>query len=62
MSFGLDPTGVHVVTFRVHDELTLALDGQSYQGHGKVELLDPNGNLITELPPTTVHAKRINPD
>jgi hypothetical protein len=60
LSFGFDPTGVHVVTLRVHDELTLARDGQSYSGHGKVELLSPDGNLITELPPTTVHAVRIN--
>jgi hypothetical protein len=60
LSLGLDPTGVHVVTFRVHDELKLARDGQSYRGHGKVELLSPDGNLITELPPTTVHAVRIN--
>jgi hypothetical protein len=44
----------------VHDELTLARDGQSYQGHGKVELLSPDGNLITELPPTTTQATRIN--
>jgi hypothetical protein len=60
LSFGLDPTGVHVVTFRVQDELTLARDGQSYSGHGKVELLSPDGNLITELPPTTTHGTRIN--
>lgn len=60
MAFGYDPAGVHVVTFRVHDELTLARDGQSYSGHGKVELLTPDGNLITELPPTTVHGVRIN--
>jgi hypothetical protein len=46
----------------VHDELTLARDGQSYSGHGKVELLDPAGNLIIELPPTTTHGVRINAD
>jgi hypothetical protein len=60
LSLGLDPTGAHVITFRVHDELKLARDGQSYQGHGKVELLSPDGNLIAELPPTTTHGVRIN--
>jgi len=60
LSLGLDPTGVHVVTFRVHDELKLARDGQSYRGRGQVELLSPDGHLITELPPTTTYGVRIN--
>jgi len=59
-SFGYDVSGAHAFTVRVHEELTLAPDGQSYGGHAKVDLLDPEGNLITELPPATTHGRRIN--
>jgi hypothetical protein len=59
-SFVYDDAGDHIGIVRVHDELELARDGQSFSGNGKVELLDVDGTFVMELGESEVHAVRID--
>jgi hypothetical protein len=59
--FIYDPTGQHVLTLKINQNITINDGGNEYNANSSFDVFDPAGNLIPGFSGcSTVHGKRIN--
>jgi hypothetical protein len=59
--FIYDPTGQHVLTLKINQNITVNEGGDEYNANSSFDVFDPAGNLIPGISGCgTVHGARIN--